>query len=234
MNESSKTRRVRGDDFEAAYLSGRVLDIGCGADPVVPHADPFDKAQGDANTILRYLQPGTYDTVHSSHCLEHMENPTAALRDWWQLVRPGGHLITVVPDEDLYEQGIWPSRFNGDHRATFRLDKAESWSPVSYDILQLHLALPGSTLISAEVHDDGYRRELMHSGSETPAHQNLRSVYRRLILRFDRHRWLTVPMLDEINVTFAEHGLAVDQTLGSALAQIQVIVRKGFDGSLSG
>jgi len=37
-----------------------------------------------------------------------------ALREWFQLVKPGDHLIVIVPDEDLYKQGYFPSRFNAD------------------------------------------------------------------------------------------------------------------------
>jgi hypothetical protein len=45
-----------------------------------------------------------------------MHDPEAALRQWWALVRPGGYLVVVVPHEDLYEQGMWPSAFNSDHK----------------------------------------------------------------------------------------------------------------------
>ena len=62
-----------------------------------------------------------YDAVCSSHCLEHMRDVPAALTQWWALVRKGGYLVLVVPDEDLYEQGGWPSLFNSDHKATFRI-----------------------------------------------------------------------------------------------------------------
>ena len=136
MFESSKTRLVRGPGFDETYFAGTVLDIGSGNDVVVPHAEGFDKQHGDANAILNYLKPVSYDTVTSSHCLEHMQNPEQAIQDWWQLVKPGGYLITVVPHEDLYEQGQWPSRFNSDHKATFRLNRSSSWSPCSIDIYE--------------------------------------------------------------------------------------------------
>jgi hypothetical protein len=42
-----------------------------------------------------------------------------------------------VPDEDLYEQGIWPSEFNVDHKHTFTICKARSWSPVSINLTDL-------------------------------------------------------------------------------------------------
>src|SRR5260221_7032838 len=37
----------------------------------------------------------------------------------------------------LYEQGVFPSRFNGDHKSTFTISKASSWSPVSVNVLDL-------------------------------------------------------------------------------------------------
>src|SRR5690348_14443562 len=111
-NEASKTKRVRGEEFVQRYLQGRVIDIGCGADPIVSHAERFDLAEGDAQEIAAVRQAGAYDAVYSSHCLEHMRDVRRALQQWWSLVRHGGHLILVVPDEDLYEQGGWPSLFN--------------------------------------------------------------------------------------------------------------------------
>jgi len=158
--EASKTRRIRGPGFEATYLQGRVIDIGCGPDPVVPHAEPFDMAHGDAQVIASLRPHGHYDAVCSSHCLEHMRDVPAALAQWWLLVREGGYLVLVVPDEDLYEQGGWPSLFNPDHKATFRMNSPTTWSPVSYDIAQLVRSLPGAELVSCERHDAGYDHAL--------------------------------------------------------------------------
>jgi hypothetical protein len=45
-----------------------------------------------------------------------------ALARWWELVRPGGFLVFTVPDEAMYEQGVWPSTFNTDHKWSFRTD----------------------------------------------------------------------------------------------------------------
>jgi len=90
MRESTKTNQYRSADFFARYFSGSVLDIGCGDDPVVPHARPFDVEHGNAERILDFLPPESFDTVNSSHCLEHMCDVPRALADWWSLVRPGG------------------------------------------------------------------------------------------------------------------------------------------------
>src|SRR5690349_20612939 len=38
------------------------------------------------------------DYVASSHVLEHLANPIAALREWYRVIKPGGHVYMVVPD----------------------------------------------------------------------------------------------------------------------------------------
>ena len=43
----------------------------------------------------------------------------------------------MVPDEDMYEQGEFPSTWNGDHKFTFTISKKNSWSPKSINILDL-------------------------------------------------------------------------------------------------
>jgi DNA-binding CsgD family transcriptional regulator len=154
--ETSKAlpRRVR-DHYFDRYLVGAGIDIGCGDDPLTPDCLRWDRAEGDAAT-LPGLTPGSFDWVYSSHCLEDLPQPQPALARWWELLCPGGHLLLVVPDEDLYEQGQWPSRFNGDHRWTFTLHKSRSWSPVSLNLLDLVRELPSHHLLWARHCDDRY------------------------------------------------------------------------------
>lgn len=223
--EASKTNRVRGADFAGLYLRGKVLDVGAGGDLVCAWAQGFDREHGDANVVDRYFPPGSFDAVHSSHCLEHMLDPPSALRSWWSLVKPGGYLILVVPDEDLYEQGIWPSAFNDDHKFTFRLDRPQSWSPVSFDIRALCAALPGAEIVSAQRQDAGYDHALKFPDGLTPKRQVRHplklalSIGKRIPFAHDRlERYIRRRML--------AHGYPCDQTRYDALAQIQVIVRK--------
>jgi SAM-dependent methyltransferase len=155
---TSKTiqRRLRDVSF-VRYFAGDGIDVGCGDDPITKWRELFplmgkviewDKKHGDAQA-LPGIAPESLDWLHSSHCLEHLNDPTQALFWWCQVVRPGGHIVVLVPDEDLYEQGSWPSRFNCDHKYTFTLSKSKgaSWSPVSINIFDLleavnHLAKP--------------------------------------------------------------------------------------------
>lgn len=225
MDEAAKTNRARGPGFAVRYFSGRVLDIGCGDDPVVPHAVRFDRPQGDANNILDYLPPESFDCVHSSHALEHMRDVPKAFHDWWALVKPGGFMIAVVPDEDLYEQGNWPSLFNSDHKATFRLDKAESWSPVSYDLRKLAEGLPNCSIVDVRIQDDGYDRSLPSRRPDAMMRALMRLAFLRyrILWRLGVRNETILTLFDRIENRL---GRPIDQTLGRAMAQIQIIMKK--------
>lgn len=219
MNESSKTL-LHLTDRQRALLRGRVLDIGAGADPVAADAVVFDLSQGDANHIVAFDE-ASFDCVYSSHCLEHMHEPVASLHNWWSLVRPGGHLILVVPDEDLYEQGIFPSRYNGDHKSTFTISKKHSWSPRSFNVLDLCLALPGAQVLSVQLNDIGYERGATHHGPVLSGRlaRRVARTYRSLRKR----GWLSRSAFFE---RLAASTLGLDQSAGAALAQIEAVVRK--------
>ena len=77
----------------------------------------------------------SYDFVHSSHCLEHLNDPYEAFTNWIRICRPGGYIVTTIPEEDMYEQGQWPSTYNGEHKTSWTIGKTESWSPVSNNLL---------------------------------------------------------------------------------------------------
>jgi hypothetical protein len=53
--------------------------------------------------------------------------------NWIRVIRPGGYIIATVPDELLYEQGCWPSRFNRDHKHSFTL-RSKPIIPWSIDL----------------------------------------------------------------------------------------------------
>jgi SAM-dependent methyltransferase len=228
MFEAEKTNRVRGPDFISRFMSGTVLDIGSGHNLVVPHARPFDKRHGDANRIASYLPAESFDCVHSSHVLEHMYCPRQALVEWWSLVKPGGYMVIVVPDENIYEQGHWPSLLNFDHKWTFRLDGAMSWSPVSLDVTELIEKLRACEVIEVTVQDDGYDYSLR---------DDVRPISHVTHLLSHSRKWIMQKMA-EIGVPGMLHlerwcalierrfGIPIDQTRFGALAQIQIVLCK--------
>jgi SAM-dependent methyltransferase len=227
VTEARKTNAIRSPAFMQRHFSGRVLDIGCGDDRVVPHAQPFDRPHGDAGRILDHLAPAQFDCVHSSHCLEHMPDVPGALAQWWALVKPGGCLVLVVPHEDLYEQGVWPSLFNSDHKATFRLDRQDSWSPVSYDLRTLVSALPDAEVEEVVIQDHGYDHRLLRPVGAWGRWLYRAGSWRSAMLFRLFGRAAAVRRLDGL-MTRLEQGLGrpVAQTDGPALAQIQAVVRR--------
>ena len=48
-------------------------------------------------TFLRGIVDASYDVVLSSHTLEHVANPLAALFEWKRVLATGGHVVLVVP-----------------------------------------------------------------------------------------------------------------------------------------
>ena len=151
MKECTKAfvRRSRDINFTARYFVGDGIDIGGAPDPLSLYAQFYprmgrvriwDLNDGDAQ-FMQGIPDGHFDFVHSSHCLEHLVDPAVGLQNWFRIVKPGGHLVVIVPDEDLYEQGVFPSTFNNDHKWTFTVAKKQSWSEKSRNLIDLIAAL---------------------------------------------------------------------------------------------
>lgn len=142
---TSLNRRLQDARFGNRWLVGQGIDIGGGPDsiglykglfPRMQSVTVYDWAQGDAQ-YLANVHDASFDFVYSAHCLEHVVDPRIALGHWLRVLKPGGYMVVTVPDEDLYEQGVWPSTFNDDHKHSFTIFKQRSWSPVSINVLEL-------------------------------------------------------------------------------------------------
>lgn len=95
------------------YLHGRLLDIGCGVKPyknmlsklVSEHIglDHHETMHDKSNIELfgtAYNIPADDDSFDSTICtgvLEHLEEPEAALRECYRILKPGGVAIYSVP-----------------------------------------------------------------------------------------------------------------------------------------
>lgn len=171
MKESSKSisRRLCSPNFMRRYFCGNGLDIGGKPDPLALYVELFplvtdlrtwDLEDGDAQ-YLASVEDATYAFVHSSHCLEHLHDPIEGLKHWLRVLKPGGYLVITVPDEDLYEQGQFPSTFNCDHKWTFTIWKESSWSNRSINILELLKTLGANAAIEKiELLNSTYRETL--------------------------------------------------------------------------
>jgi SAM-dependent methyltransferase len=106
------------------YLSGEAIEFGAGlgtvASLMAPHLERLDLVEPADNlarrlrqkfadtpkitviaetleTRTRGLAEGSHDTVILINVLEHIEDDEDALRDFFRILRPGGHLLLFVP-----------------------------------------------------------------------------------------------------------------------------------------
>lgn len=179
MKECSKSisRRLSQPNFLRKYFSGHGIDIGGKPDPLSLYTELFpmlnsvktwDLEDGDAQ-YLESVNDNTLDFVHSSHCLEHLVDPLTSLKNWIRVVKPNGHIVFTVPDEDMYEQGVFPSTFNLDHKWTFTVFKTKSWSNKSINLLELLAKLDDTVSIEKiEVLNSTFRSLPRYDQTLTP------------------------------------------------------------------
>lgn len=174
IGETAKShdRRLR-EGFFDKYCQGEGLDIGYGADILLPQCSGWDLRNGDAQ-YLRGVEDESFDFVYSSHCLEHMYDVREALRNWYRVVRRGGYLIVAIPHRDLYEKKKeLPSRWNLDHKHMFLIGKAEKPDTLdiveeiknsldNYDIKYIKACDEGHTITDPLLHSNGeYQIEIV-------------------------------------------------------------------------
>jgi len=169
----SIARRTHDHRYANRYFRGNGIDVGAGNDglalyteffPQIRCVTPYDTQQGDAQTLAN-VPDAAFEFLYSSHCLGYLRDARDALNNWLRVVKPGGHLVVQVPDEDIYEKGHWPSHYRNDHKMTFTIKKQGSWSPVSVNVLDLlaHFSAH-ATILQLQLIDQGYRYALHDTG----------------------------------------------------------------------
>jgi SAM-dependent methyltransferase len=93
-------------------LGGRGIEIGALNRPLpgirpwyVDRYREFDGSKCPADVLADGAQvpfrDGSLDYVASSHLLEHLPDPAAAIVEWCRVVKPGGTIYMIVPDRRL-------------------------------------------------------------------------------------------------------------------------------------
>jgi len=113
----------------AYFCQGRGLDIGAGRWPL-PGAVPIELQDGkDGNG----LPQGEWDFIFSSHCLEHLVDPVAALEHWKTRLRPGGTLFLYLPHPQMR---YWRPQHCRKHLHLFwPADVAELLRDLGFDVI---------------------------------------------------------------------------------------------------
>ena len=165
--ETSKARRRRKrEGFFDIYCTGKGLDIGFGGDLITENADGFDFEHGDAQD-LKSIADNSYDFVYSSHTIEHLPDPSEAIKNWFRVLKHGGYLIVYLPHRDFYEKKkSLPSRFNPTHLHYFLVDQDEEPDTIGivpliertltgFEIIYAKECSEGHTITDPLIHSDG-------------------------------------------------------------------------------
>lgn len=161
-------------------IRGRCLDVGGGTDALAVHRQYFPNVTawtvldtgGDRMGGMEWIQADAcdlpagrqWDTIYSSHCLEHVTDHVQAFEVWWEALAPGGHLIVIVPHWVTYERETWPSSHNGDHKTAWVMTRSPAdglghhvWGLVTLACGVMDFGpMVGGQLLRATTLDDGF------------------------------------------------------------------------------
>ena len=128
--------------YTTPYCVGDGVDFGCGDDPhpsarvlVDARVDTWKRWHESREVHVRDIAQGfddwiaegrKYDWLYQSHMLEDLRDPHAFLRCCRQLLKPGGHLILLGPDEDWYYPRGHPDA-NPGHRWDLNPARLDKW-----------------------------------------------------------------------------------------------------------
>lgn len=109
---SSSRDAMEHSDFTSHYLREPGVEIGAFKTPIPgikpTYVDRFAEYAGERTLADYYgdacelpFHDSSLHYVASSHVLEHVANPLAALKEWHRVLRPGAIIYTVVPDRRL-------------------------------------------------------------------------------------------------------------------------------------
>lgn len=139
------------------YTRGRGLDLGCGPNKAFPHFIGIDNGHHerfgyaikpdllvDTCEDLSIFGSQSMDFVFSSHLLEHIIDYKSSLKEWWRLIKTGGHLVLYLPHKDFYPN-IGVEGANPDHKHDF----------MPQDIIDAMLETKGFDLLENQERNEG-------------------------------------------------------------------------------
>lgn len=94
--------------IEMGVGAKKTVDTAVGVD-IIPKGEPVSSLQGAPPSVADLvcditkelpIPESVYDTLIARHVLEHIQDPVEVLKEWVRVVKPGGRLIIVVPNQD--------------------------------------------------------------------------------------------------------------------------------------
>ncbi len=150
----SETSKVR--HMVSNFCIGKGCDIGFGGDKIkkvdcdgIDYASPYaytgkDKVDIACDVMHEKIpvENDTYDYVYSSHLIEDFVDTKAALIEFIRILKDGGNLILVFPNQKTYEeycmknnQILNPHHIHQDMSADFMLARLNEVNSINYELL---------------------------------------------------------------------------------------------------
>ena len=139
ISSGSESQAAKAIEITKKYINEKMngIDVGSGGSPIFINSISMDcyngrfselvQLRGDARNLY-WFKDGILDYVFSSHCFEDFleaEKP-GVLKEWVRVIRPGGFLILLLPDERKYRAycATRNAQPNGAHKdPDFNIDK---------------------------------------------------------------------------------------------------------------
>ena len=172
MYENTKATFLRWSQNRLYHqvFKGEGLHINPGDDPLKAKNFPLVKSIKTKNLENFNLEKDgledyrEFDFVLFTHLVGFEQEPEKVLTHILKCVKSKGHLIFTVPDEDLYEQGQFPSIFNKGHKRSFSIHKEESWSGKQCNIIDVIDKIDEASCRKIELVDTNYNYSLIGTG----------------------------------------------------------------------
>lgn len=173
MYENTKATFLRWSQNRLYHnvFKGTGLHINPGEDPIKKNNFPLvDKVETLNLSNFDLKDDGieelktSFDFVLFTSLVGYEQEPEEVINHILKVVKSKGHLIITVPDEDLYEQGNFPSLFNRGHLKTFSVYKHESWSGKHYNMIDVVEKIETASCRKIELVDTNYNYSLIGTG----------------------------------------------------------------------
>ena len=117
----------------------------------------YGPEQGDDLPIhMASIEDEKFWTVYASYTLVYIREYDTAIKNWYRILKIGGHLIIVVPHRDMYEKKIeLPSQWNKNHTTFWLPETSDPPNTMSLRHTVLN-AIPECEVVSFKILDYDY------------------------------------------------------------------------------
>jgi len=140
LNDAGFDSHVTGSDGNKSFL-----DIGCATGLLVEHmqnegwvskgvelCDPAARFGSEKRNIEIFsgtveqagYEDNTFDVIHCSHLIEHLNNPSAYIDEVYRILKPGGLFYCITPNSDGFQAKLFGDKWRSaiaDHMFLFSI-----------------------------------------------------------------------------------------------------------------